>query len=69
MLKIDIIDCDIENITKTYLFALFIANKSITKSNISVFEDLFIGQLGLNKDNSCFEELFILWWGGLKTKI
>ena len=61
MPKIDIINCDIEDITKTYLFALFIVNGSTTAGNISVFKDLVIGQLRLDKDNLHFGKLLTLW--------
>lgn len=44
-----------------YLFALSMVRKNTTTSNIWIFEDLNIGQLGLNKDYSHFGELLILW--------
>lgn len=69
MLKIDIINCDIEGVTKVYPFAPSIANESTTTGNISVFEDLVIGQLGLDKDDPRFGELLTLWWGDLKTEV
>lgn len=37
--KISIINCDTNNIVKTYLFDLFIINKIITTDNINIFED------------------------------
>lgn len=42
MAKVNIIDCKTEDVTKTYLFALFILNKSIIGSIINVFKDLNI---------------------------
>lgn len=69
MPKIDIINCDIESITESYPFAPSMANESTTAGNISVFEDLVIGQLGLDKDDPRFGELLTLWWGDLKTEV
>lgn len=43
-INIDIIKCKTKDITKTYLFTLFISNKNIIEGNISIFEDLNIGQ-------------------------
>lgn len=40
--KINIINYDINNIIKTYLFGLFMINKNITIDNINVFKDLVI---------------------------
>lgn len=54
MLKIDIINCNIEDVTKAYLFvlfALYMANKNTTIGNISIFKDFIISQLGINKDD------------------
>ena len=69
ILKIDIINCDTEDVTKAYLFALSMTNKSITTGNISVFENFIIGQLRLDKDNLHFEVLLTLCWSDLKTEI
>ena len=69
MPKIDIINCDTEGVTEAYPFAPSMANESTTAGNISVFEDLVIGQLGLDKDDPRFGELLTLWWGDLKTEV
>ena len=45
------------------------SNKSTTAGNISVFEDLNIGQLGLDKDDPRFDELLTLWWRDLKIEV
>ena len=45
------------------------SNESTTAGNISVFEDLNIAQLGLDKDNQCCDELLTLWWEDLKTEV
>lgn len=60
MPKIDIINCETEGITKAYPFAPSMANESTTAGNISVFEDLTVGQLGLDKDDPRFEKLLTL---------
>lgn len=54
MLKIDICNSDIQNIIKVYQFTSFMANKNITVGKISVFEDLIIDKLSLNKNNLHF---------------
>lgn len=42
MLKIDIINYKNKDIIEQYLFALFIINKNIIKSNINIFQNLNI---------------------------
>lgn len=69
MPKVDIINCETKGVTEAYLFAPYMSNESTTAGNISVFEDLNIGQLGLDKDYLRFDELFTIWWGDLKTKV
>lgn len=61
MPKVDIINCKTEGVTEVYPFAPSMSNKSTIVGNISVFEDLNIGQLGLDKDDPCFDELLTLW--------
>lgn len=50
MPKVEVIDCKTEVPTSAYPFAPAMASKSTTAGNISVFEDLNINQLGLEKD-------------------
>ena len=69
MPKVDIINCNTKGVIKAYPFALFMSNESTIAGNISVFEDLTIQQLGLDKDDSHFNELLTLWWGDLKTEV
>lgn len=69
MPKVDIINCETEGVTKAYPFAPSMSNESTTAGNISVFEDLNIGQLGLDKNDPRFDELLTLWWGDLKTEV
>ena len=69
MPKFDNIECKTKGMTSAFLFAPVMASKSTTTGNISVFEELNINQLGLAKDNLCFDELLYIWWGDLKTKV
>lgn len=52
-----------------YPFASFMANKSTTAGNISVFEDLVIYQLRMEKEDPRFSDLLTIWWGDLKTEV
>lgn len=61
MPKVDIIDCKTEGVTAAYPFAPSMSNESTTAGNISVFENLNIRQLGLDKDDPRFDELLTLW--------
>ncbi len=60
MPKIDIINCDFESITKTYLFAPSMGKKSIIAGNISVFKDLVNCQLRLDKDDPSFRKIYAI---------
>ena len=66
--KINIINCDIKGVTKTYSFNLSMANNSITARKFMIFQDLVMDQLRPNKDDWCFEGYFILCWDDLKTE-
>lgn len=69
MPKVDIIDCKTEGSTLAYPFAPAMASESTTTRNINIFKDLNINQLGLQKEESRFGELLIIWWGDLKTEV
>ena len=69
MPKVDIINCNTEEVIEAYPFAPSMSNESTIAGNISVFEDLTIRQLGLDKDDQRFNELLTLWWGDLKTEV
>lgn len=69
MLKVDIIECKTKCTSSDYPFATVIASESITARNISIFKELNINQLGLVKDDSCFDEIFYILWGDLKTEV
>ncbi len=68
MHKINIINCDIKGVTKTYSFISSMANDRIIASKFMIFEDLLIDQLRLNKDDWCFEGYFTLCQDDLKTE-
>lgn len=59
MLKITIIDCKTKSLIIAFLFASAIFNKSFTANNISVFENLFICQMSLEKNNTYWSKLLI----------
>ena len=69
MPKVEIIDCKTEGPTSAYPFAPAMASESTTAGNISVFEDLNINQLGLEKDALRWEDLLTIWWGDLKMEV
>lgn len=69
MPKIDIIEWKTKDMTSPFLFVLAMVSESIIARNINVFEELNVNQLGLVKDNLCFDELFYIWWGYLKIEI
>lgn len=69
MPKVDIINCNTEGVTEAYPFASSMSNESTIAGNISVFENLTIRQMGLDKDDPCFDELLTLWWRDFKTKV
>lgn len=45
------------------------AFKSTTASNIIILKNLNIRQFRLKKENTCWQKLFTIWWGNLKTKV
>lgn len=45
------------------------ASESTKAGNISIFEDLNIRQLGLEKENTRWQELLTIWWSDLKTEV
>lgn len=61
MPKIDIINCEKEGAIEVYPFAPSMASESTTAGNISVFEDLNIKQLGLEKEDPRWKELLTIW--------
>ena len=58
MFKINIINYKTKDPTIVFLFAPAIFSKSSATSNIFVFENLFVCQMGLEKDNICWSKLF-----------
>lgn len=66
---INFIDCKIEETIATYLFVLYMASKSIISSNISIFEDLNMNELGCDKSNFHFEEYLIFYKRKFKIKV
>lgn len=49
---INFIEYKYENATKIYAFALSIYNKSFTAGNMSIFKNLNVIQIKINKTNS-----------------
>lgn len=69
MPKVDIIECKTKGATLAFLFAPAMASENTTAGNISVFLELNINQLGLAKDDLCFDKLPYIWWDDLKTEM
>lgn len=56
MFIINIINYIIKKLIKVYLFAFCMVSENTSIGNIIVFENFNIGQLGLDKDDFCFEK-------------
>ena len=63
------IDCRSEGVTKTYAFAPYMFSESFTAGNISVFEDLNVIQMGIEKTDLQWKDWLTIWWGDLKIEI
>lgn len=61
MPKINVIDCKAEGPTIAFPFAPVMFSESSAAGNMSVFEDLVIRQMGLEKDDIRWSELPTLW--------
>ncbi|MCJ1471183.1 hypothetical protein MMC07_009831, partial [Pseudocyphellaria aurata] len=55
--------------TEAHAFAPSMFNESSTTGNISVFEDLNVHQIGIEKTDPQWEDWLTIWWGNLKTEI
>lgn len=53
---INLIDCKTEKATTAYPYAICMTTESTTASNISIFEDFNINQLGCDKNDLYFEQ-------------
>lgn len=69
MPRVNIINCKAEGPTVAFPFAPTMFSESSTAGNISVFEDLVINQMGIKKEDPCWEDHLTIWWGDLKTEI
>ena len=56
MPEVDIIECKTKGVTLAFPIAPAMGNESTTAGYISVFEKLNINQLGLVKDDFCFNK-------------
>ena len=61
MPKIDVINCKTEGSTVTYSFVAAMTSESNIASNINVFEELIVNQLGLSKEDPRFGKLLTIW--------
>lgn len=66
---INLIDCKHEGATEAYAFAPSMYNESSTAGNMSVFEDLNVIQMGVDKTDPWWAEWLTIWWGDLKTEV
>lgn len=69
MPAIDIIDCKTKGATEAYAFAPSMFSESSTVGNMSVFEDLNVNQMGIDKIDPRWDDWLTIWWGDLKTKV
>ena len=63
------IDCKTEGNTEAFAYAPSMFSESSTAGNISVFEDLNINQMGIEKTDPRWNDWLTIWWGDLKTEI
>lgn len=66
---INCVDCKVEEKTKAFMFAPFIFSESSLAGNISVFEDLNIMQMGIEKTNIHWSDWLTIWWEDQKTEV
>ena len=69
MPALNCINCRVEGKTKAYAFAPFMFSKSSLTGNISVFEDLNIVQMGIDKTDARWSDWLTIWWGDQKTEV
>ena len=66
---IDRIRCELEGKTEAYAFASSMFSESSLAGNQSVFEDLNVIQMGIDKSDARWDEFLTIWWGDLKTEV
>lgn len=69
ILALNCIDCKVEGKIEVHVFTPSMFSKSLLSSNISVFEDFNIGQMGIKKTNAYWSDCLTIWWGDQKTKM
>lgn len=69
MRAINLINCKNEGATETYAFALSMFSESFVVGHMSVFEDLNVKQMGIEKTDPCWGDWLTIWWGDLKTVV
>lgn len=69
MPKNNVIDGNAEGPTVAFPFAPAMFSEASAASNMSVFGDLVVRQVGLKKEDLCLLELLTLRWGDLKTEV
>lgn len=63
MTKINVINCKTEEKTKAYTFAPLMFSESFLSDNLSIFEDLNVIQIGIEKINLRWKDKLTIWWG------
>lgn len=66
---IDCIQCKTEKKTEAYAFASSMFSESSLAGNQSVFEDLNVIQMGIDKEDVRWNNWLTIWWGDLKTEV
>ena len=68
MPTIDRIQCQREGKTETYAFAPSMFKESSLAGSQSVFEDLNVVQMGIEKNDDQWNNWLTIWWGDQKTE-
>lgn len=66
---ISLINCKTEGKTEAYAFAPLMFSESSLDDNQSVFEDLNVVQMGIDKTDNRWNDWLIIWWGDQKTEV
>lgn len=65
---IDRIKCEAEGKTEAYAFAPSMFSESSLSGNQSVFKDLNVVQMGIDKENARWNDWLTIWWGDQKSE-
>lgn len=66
---ISLINCKIEEKTEAYAFPPSMFSESSSDGNQSVFKDLNVLQIRIDKTNNQWNNWLTIWWGDQKTEV